>query len=351
MADITTYSINGVSGVILGTNISVELVFGTDITALVADFSGTFTTVTVLGVDQVTTITPNDFTNLVEYVVSDDGITFVTYSVTVTLAQNTENKLLTFDIPSLEVSGVINHDNHTVEVVVTESTDVSAIIPEFTLSENASANVVLGDPIDITESFIFSVTSESGVQNDYIITSLEAPDHTNSNYTIYQMILDRLPFVADTITNKNTISRITLEVMYEVEPCFQIGVEDMTKIGKEIYYNTFLRGIIADIVSVHIICTEALRKVGGDNQADTPTVPEIKYIKGVIAGSVEVQYDQIKTKDTAVLGINTIEIITKYQNSAERKMNALGCIFSFAVSDTTSDLPYFNFLTSGRALW
>jgi len=91
-AEILTYTIPAqVSSEIFAANDSISVVMpeGTDVTALIADFTlSTNATVTVATVDQVSGTTPNDWTtNPVDYVVlGEDGITTRTWHVWVTLA-------------------------------------------------------------------------------------------------------------------------------------------------------------------------------------------------------------------------------------------------------------------------
>ena len=82
---IATFSINGNAGIIdeAGQNISVTLRSGTVVTALVAKFTTTGTTVEVGAVPQTSTISANDFTAPVDYIVTAGDSTTATYTVTV----------------------------------------------------------------------------------------------------------------------------------------------------------------------------------------------------------------------------------------------------------------------------
>lgn len=83
--EITAYSINGSSGNITGNTITVNLTSGTDVTALVAEFTTTGQSVAVGGFVQQSGLTANDFTNSVTYIVTaEDGSTF-DYTVSILL--------------------------------------------------------------------------------------------------------------------------------------------------------------------------------------------------------------------------------------------------------------------------
>ncbi len=82
--DFTSFSILGVNGTISGTNISVILPNGTSLTALVATFSITGTSVKVGNTIQTSGVTSNDFTNSVTYTVTAEDRSTKKYTVTTT---------------------------------------------------------------------------------------------------------------------------------------------------------------------------------------------------------------------------------------------------------------------------
>ena len=72
-----------VIGAIIGTDISATVPYGTNVTALVASFNTTGTSVTVGGTTQISGVTVNDFSNTVTYTVNAaDGTTKI-YSITI----------------------------------------------------------------------------------------------------------------------------------------------------------------------------------------------------------------------------------------------------------------------------
>ncbi len=84
--EITSFSLNGIEGVITGTNIAVTMPYGTGVSSLVAAYITTGNTVTVNGVTQVDGQTANNFSNPVTYTVhAEDGSTR-DYTVKVTVA-------------------------------------------------------------------------------------------------------------------------------------------------------------------------------------------------------------------------------------------------------------------------
>jgi formylglycine-generating enzyme required for sulfatase activity len=75
-----------VTGTINGTDISATVPYGTDVTALVATFSTTGSSVTVGGTTQISGTTANDFTSPVTYTVTAGDDSTQDYTVTVTVA-------------------------------------------------------------------------------------------------------------------------------------------------------------------------------------------------------------------------------------------------------------------------
>jgi len=87
-----------VVGIINDNNITLTVPYGTDVSNLVATFTTSEeATVTVGNVVQESGVTPNDFSQPVEYVVTaQDGVNKKNFTVTVDIAPNTECELITF---------------------------------------------------------------------------------------------------------------------------------------------------------------------------------------------------------------------------------------------------------------
>ncbi len=86
--DITTFSIGTANGVINNNNIVVTMQFGTDVTALVANFTTTGSGVFVGMAPQVNGVTPNNFTTPVVYTVAAADGSVQNYTVTVNAVSN-----------------------------------------------------------------------------------------------------------------------------------------------------------------------------------------------------------------------------------------------------------------------
>ncbi|MBN1182429.1 MAG: T9SS type A sorting domain-containing protein [Bacteroidales bacterium] len=109
-----------------------------DITSQIATFIlSDGATATVSGVEQVSGVTVNDFTNPVTYVVSNGGNT-QDWIVTV---HQTLAKILTYSIPEQTQPAEIDDTTRIIEVVVAPETDRDSLVASFTLSPGAIAKV------------------------------------------------------------------------------------------------------------------------------------------------------------------------------------------------------------------
>jgi hypothetical protein len=122
--EITSFSIASpvtAPGVITGANIAVLVPNGTDVTALVATFTTTGSSVTVAGTTQISGVTPNNFTTSVTYRVTAANGSTTDYIVTVTeYYETTLNPVLDFYI-----NRTFNTDDNVVEGYGTDSLGTS----------------------------------------------------------------------------------------------------------------------------------------------------------------------------------------------------------------------------------
>ncbi len=124
--------------------VKVLMPYGTDLSALVADFTlSEGATATINGIEQVSGTTANDWSNnayLKYAVMAEDASTIKNWKVYVGTVPNTENDILSFSIPN-QISSEINIDEHKVTVTMPSDADLTSLVPEFTLSDEAVAKV------------------------------------------------------------------------------------------------------------------------------------------------------------------------------------------------------------------
>lgn len=163
---------------------------------------------------------------------------------------------------------------------------------------------------------------------------MPAIDH-NTDISIYTMVRNRLPFIEDTPTNTTLVSNFTLEIMWELEVCFQVGKQedlpyDANRVGHEGNYTVLQQSIIADIVSVYILLIQGANGIGVVSGGGGPTPTLGTFLKRAKAGSTEIEYDQFDATSASAqttFGLGVQGLLEKYHKSAVRRAAATGCYF------------------------
>ena len=185
--DILTFDFNGLTPTVTGTvnatahTVALTVPFGTDLTTLEPTI-----TLSYGATVSPTSGTANDFTNPATYVVTaEDGTTTQDWTVTVTVAPNTANDILTFDFDGLTpaVVGTVNATAHTVTLTVPYGTDVTTLVPTITLSPQATVSPLSNVAADFTNPVTYTVTSGSSVDQDWTVTVSIAPNTANDILT------------------------------------------------------------------------------------------------------------------------------------------------------------------------
>jgi hypothetical protein len=174
--DITAFSFASpaATGVITGTNISITVPFGTNVTALVATFTTTGASVSVGSTAQVSGTTPNNFTSPVTYTVTAADASTQTYTVTVTFAANPAKAITAFSFASLPATGVINESSHTISVTVPFGTSVTALVATFTTT---GSSVTVGSTPQVSGTTANNFTSP-------VTYTVTAADASTQAYTV-----------------------------------------------------------------------------------------------------------------------------------------------------------------------
>ncbi len=155
-----------------------EVVFGTNLTALVSSFTlSEGATASISGNSQQSGSTPNNFTTPVIYkVLAEDGIATEDWTIIVSFAKNSDAGILAFSFVEQLNSTVINTTDHTVEIDLNDQADITFLVATFELSPGATA-------------IVESITQESGVSaNDFsnpLVYCVTAEDgETLSDWTV-----------------------------------------------------------------------------------------------------------------------------------------------------------------------
>jgi hypothetical protein len=173
---ISAYSLNGASGLIdeTGKTISINMPFGTDMTALVATYTTTGALVDVGLTPQTSAITTNDFSADVVYTVTAADSTTATYTATATVAPADAKAITSFSVNG--AAGTINELAGTILVPITAGTDVTNLVATFTTT---GTSVDVGGLVqqesgvtanDFTNPVIYRVYDSSNSFVEYAVT-------------------------------------------------------------------------------------------------------------------------------------------------------------------------------------
>ena len=155
------------------------------------------------------------------------------------------------------------------------------------------------------------------------LTKKSEADHNDLELSIYTMVLNRMPFLADNLTNQTLVSNFILEVMIVLEKCFEVGKLDPSKIGVEANYSILMQSIVADITCLQILLVSALEATAGNATAGTE--PVNTFLKKAKAGSVEVEFGPFSLKENATLAMSGEMMYRYFTKNAINKAAQLGC--------------------------
>ena len=200
--DITSFSFPEGLGSIVGNDISIVVPFGTDVSNLTSNIS----------ISPAATINDHsvvqDFTTPVNYTVTaEDGSTKI-YTVTVSIAANTEAKILSFNSSAPIANGVISGSNITLTVPF--GTSLVDLPITITLSSGATVLPIAGNTSFIDGTPVsYTVTAEDGATTqNYLVTvnvaANSAKDITSFNFE------NLIPSASGVIAGNN----ITLDVPF-----------------------------------------------------------------------------------------------------------------------------------------
>ena len=173
--EMTAFSLVGATGAIneAAKTIAVVVPNGTVVTALVATFTTTGSSVKVGADIQTSTTTPNDFSSPVAYIVTAGDGTTATYTVTVTQALSTDKAIIAYSLAG--ATAVIDEQAKSIAVVVPNGTDVTALVAIF---RTTGASVKVGAAVqtsaatanDFSSPVVYTVTAGDNSTVTYAVT-------------------------------------------------------------------------------------------------------------------------------------------------------------------------------------
>ncbi len=159
--------------------VSVEVPYGTELTSLIPEIS-----VSEGGTVSPQTGVSNDFSDVAIYTITNsDGQSSQEWQVDVSYLPNTESDILAYSISEQVEEPRIDYDYHTIEVMVRNSVNVSALVASFDLSYGASMSfegviqVSSETENDFSPSRTFVVTAEDGLSaTNWTVVVFQVPN-------------------------------------------------------------------------------------------------------------------------------------------------------------------------------
>jgi Ice-binding-like len=169
----------GAAGIIneAAKTIAVTVPTGTNVTALIATFTTTGTSVKVGAVVQVSGTTPNNFTGPVAYIVTAGDTTTATYTVTVTMASASAKAITAYSFAGfIHSAGNINEPTKTIAVSVPPGSLLNPLVAIYT---STGINEKVAGVLQTSGAT--SNTYTNGVALPYVVT---ASDLTTATYNV-----------------------------------------------------------------------------------------------------------------------------------------------------------------------
>ena len=335
---ITTFSFNGlnpiVTATISGTNITATVPFGTNVNNLVPTFTiSPKATITSGGVTQVSGVTSGNFTTSKNYVVTAEDGSSLPYSVTVTVAKNTEKAITAFSFNGLNPIVTATISGTTITATVPNASNIKSLVATF--SSSAASTVKVGTTTqasgstvnDFTNSLTYVVTAEDGSAQNYTVTiQLAKPDAPVASSPTAVCEGQTIPTLTATGASLKWYSDAGLTNVASTSSSFVTG---KTSAGVYTYYVTQTANGLESLpttVTLTIKATPAVPPSGGDQTAmEGSSIPPLS----VASTNTIIWYSDLALTSTACVcsSLNTGKTLAgTYTYYAVEVSNTNGCV-------------------------
>jgi hypothetical protein len=215
---ITEFSINGIEGAINEEDKTIDvngMPFNTNVSALDATFTTTGESVRVGTTEQVSSETPNDFTNPVIYTVTAEDNSTEDYVVTVTVVPSPQKEFTAFSLD--ESAGVIDETDKTIAVNLPAGTDITDLIATYTTTgvsvKVGSVFQASGQTVnDFTDPVVYTVTAADMTTQDYTVMVTATQTVPDENRPAIAVKVSMKPNNSSKTTNANVLCVNSLSV-------------------------------------------------------------------------------------------------------------------------------------------
>lgn len=265
--------------------ISVIVPYGTSVTALVATFISTGSSVKIGTTLQINGTTPNDFTNPLTYTVTATDGTTAAYTVTVTIALNSAKAITAFSL--IGVSGVVNEAAKTINVGLPSGTNVTALVAIFTTT---GASITVGPTLQVSGTTANDFTSPATY-------TVKAADGSTTAYTI-------------TVTVAASSTKAITAFSFTSPAVTGIIDESAKTIAMTVPYGTDVTGLIATFIT-----TGASVKVGSTVQV-SGTTPN-NFTSAVVYTVTAANGSTMAYTVTVTVALSSAKAITAYSFTSQ----------------------------------
>ncbi|HNX59907.1 MAG TPA: hypothetical protein PKK43_12475, partial [Spirochaetota bacterium] len=193
--------------------ISVAVPYGTAVTALVAEFSITGNTISVNGIPQISSVTPNDFTSPVVYTVTALDGSVSNYTVSVYASETDEKDIISFSITGHPATIT----NTSIDLMLPTGASLVSLVPEISFT-GVSISPAPGTACDFTNPVVYTVTAQDGSYKNYTVTVTTAPTDAK----------DITSFVILGVNGTISGTSIYVTLPYGTDPSAQIATLSIT---------------------------------------------------------------------------------------------------------------------------
>jgi hypothetical protein len=315
-------------GNIVGTNISVTLPCGTDLTSLIATFNYTGYKVFIDAVEQQSGTTANNFTSQVTYTVQACDGTPVNYYVTVTTGDSTKT-FNTFTIPGA-ISSTIDNNARTIHVELPCGTDRSSLVASFSIQGY--------------KVFVNNLEQASGTTtnnfNGTVTYTVQACDRSTVNYAV-SVTRGNSDASIDTFSidgNTGTIDHVNHTISVEL-PCGTDRsslVADFTKTGYKVFVDTVEQesGVTennfnGDLIYKVVSCDETIEQnytvsatIDGGDSKDITAFSFNEFYGAIFAGT----FDGTNISVTLPSGTDTSNLAATFATTTNNEVTVDGAV-------------------------
>ncbi len=251
-----------------------------------------------------------DFTNPVTYTITAENGDTKSYVVELTVDPNSENLILTFSIEIAETSyeAIVNNAQNLVTATLPYLTDLSALSPVVTISDNATINPASGIVQNFTSPVTYEVTAEDGTTREYSI-EIENEKSPEKEILSFGITINDDSFFAS-INTESRIIRDTLPYFSNLEALSPIiTVSDKASINpgsgeEQDFTNPVVYEVEAENGTTQSYTVELYREKSPENDLLAFYIDEAEASN--IQGIVDETLDQVTLRVPANLDLSNV---------------------------------------------